>query len=290
MRISRHDWPALLLVLFCVDIAAQVPQAKTLEPRSAKAGTVVKITGVGLDQTKIDDAYLTDHRFDLKVKVLEQTSTSLTIRIPPFIKPGRHQLLLQTVGERPSLLEQPVYLVVEVDDAQVAATPVKEKELTAHDLPARDLTPKTLPVSQPVEKAQPARPTVAAIAVPGGAQVPQVRTLEPRNAKPGTVVTVTGVALEKARVDDAFLTDHRFDLKVKVLEQTSTSITFRIPPFVKPGRHQLLLQTAGEKPMLLEQPVFLVVDVDDVQVAAKEPGVKDKTGVEKDATNSERQP
>src|SRR6476661_2826123 len=75
------------------------------------------------------------------------------------------------------------------------------------------------------------------------ADVPQVQTIEPRNAKPGTVVSVTGVSLEKAKVDDAFLTDHRFDLKVKVLEQTPTTLKFRIPPFIKPGRHQLLLQT-----------------------------------------------
>ena len=75
---------------------------------------------------------------------------------------------------------------------------------------------------------------------------------------------------EKAKVDDAFLTDHRFDLKVKVLEQTPTSLKFRIPPFIKPGRHQLLLQTSGDSPKLLEQPVYVTIDIDDVQVADKD--------------------
>lgn len=136
--------------------------------------------------------------------------------------------------------------------------------------------------------------SLVALTVPLFAEVPQVLTIEPKNAKPGTVVSVTGNYLDKARVDEAFLTDHRFDLKVKVLEQTPTSIKFRIPPFIKPGRHQLLLQTTGDTPSLLEQPVFLSIDLEDI-VASKE-GDKDKekdkekgSGTEKGAANSEKQ-
>jgi hypothetical protein len=128
---------------------------------------------------------------------------------------------------------------------------------------------------------------VVAIGV-ASAEVPQALTIEPRNAKPGTVVSVTGNYLDKARVTDAFLTDHRFDLKVKVLEQTSTSLKFRVPPFVKPGRHQLLLQTAGETPILLEQPVYLSIELDDLAQGPKE-SEKDKdknAGSEKGAANT----
>ena len=124
------------------------------------------------------------------------------------------------------------------------------------------------------------------------AEVPQALTMEPRNAKPGTVVSVSGNYLDKTRVTDAFLTDHRFDLKVKVLEQTSTSIKFRVPPFVKPGRHQLLLQTAGDTPLLLEQPVFLSVELEDLAQAPKESD-KDKekaAGTEKGAANTTDKP
>jgi hypothetical protein len=124
-------------------------------------------------------------------------------------------------------------------------------------------------------------------------QVPQVLTIEPKNAKPGTVVSVTGNFLDKTRVDDTFLTDHGFDLKVKVLEQTPTSIKFRVPPFIKPGRHQLLLQTTGDNPALLEQPVYLSIELD--ELASKE-GEKDKdkekekgSGSEKGAANSDKQ-
>jgi hypothetical protein len=106
---------------------AEVPQVLTIEPKNAKPGTVVSVTGVSLDQTKVDDAFLTDHRFDLKVKVLEQTPTSMKFRVPPFIKAGRQQLLLQTTGDVPKLLEQPVFLLIEIEDV-VAAEPEKEKE------------------------------------------------------------------------------------------------------------------------------------------------------------------
>ena len=55
-------------------------------------------------------------------------------------------------------------------------------------------------------------------------------------------------------MDEVYLTDHTFDMKVKVLDQTDDSIEFRIPPFVKPGRLQLVVKTAGKEPLLLEQP------------------------------------
>ena len=90
---------------------------------------------------------------------------------------------------------------------------------------------------------------------------PQVTRLEPKIAQPGTVITVTGVALGKAKVEEVFLTDHRFDMKVKVLEQTDQTLKIRVPPFVKPGRHQLLLLTSGQNPVYLEQPVYVLVEI-----------------------------
>jgi hypothetical protein len=108
------------------------PQATKLEPKTGKPGTIVVIKGVSLDKTKVDEVYLTDHRFDIKVKVLEQTEDTLKIRIPPFVKPGRQQLLLLTGGKIPTYLEQPVWVLVEsVDD--------KDKEVVAEK---KDATPK----------------------------------------------------------------------------------------------------------------------------------------------------
>jgi hypothetical protein len=94
-----------------------------MEPRVGKPGTVIVIKGMSLGKEEVDEVYLTDHRFDLKVKVLEQSGDRLKIRIPPFVKPGRQQLLLLTGGKNPTYLEQPVWIQVEEagEDKEVVA-------------------------------------------------------------------------------------------------------------------------------------------------------------------------
>jgi hypothetical protein len=61
-------------------------------------------------------------------------------------------------------------------------------------------------------------------------------------------------------VDEVYLSDHTFDMKVKVLDQADDSIEFRIPPFAKPGRLQLVVKTAGKEPLIMEQPVYITVE------------------------------
>jgi hypothetical protein len=102
------------------------PQMTTISAKAAKPGDVIEITGVGLDPAKVDEIYLTDHKFDMKVKVLEQKSTTLKLRVPPFAKAGRMQLLLLTKGDDPKLLEQPLYLLIE--DPSTEVTQVKKPE------------------------------------------------------------------------------------------------------------------------------------------------------------------
>jgi hypothetical protein len=78
------------------------------------------------------------------------------------------------------------------------------------------------------------------------AQVPVMRQAVPDIGKIGSVLRIQGDFLGKAKVDEVYLTDHTFDMKVKVLDQTDDFIEFRVPPFVKPGRLQLLVKTAGK--------------------------------------------
>jgi hypothetical protein len=108
------------------------------------------------------------------------------------------------------------------------------------------------------------------LALPARAQVPQMNTVQPDSGKVGSVLRIHGVYLGKEKVDEVYLTDHTFDMKVKVLDQTEDSIEFRIPPSAKPGRLQLLVKTPGKKPLLLEQPVYITVEEKDpsVEVAA----------------------
>jgi len=96
--------------------------------------------------------------------------------------------------------------------------------------------------------------------IPQMSRTPQMRTVQPDSGKIGSVLQVHGVYLGKALVDEVYLTDHTFDMKVKVLEQADDSIEFRIPPSVKPGRLQLLVKTTGKEPLLIEQPVYITVE------------------------------
>src|SRR5271170_4138191 len=107
----------LVLSLFCfagaASLSAQVPVMIKVLPNSGKIGSVLRIEGAFLGKTKVDEVYLTDHTFDMKVKVLNQTEDFIEFRVPPFVKPGRLQLLVKTTGKEPLLLEQPVYITIQ---------------------------------------------------------------------------------------------------------------------------------------------------------------------------------
>jgi hypothetical protein len=107
----------LVLSLLCLagaaSLPAQVPVMQRVLPDSGKIGSVLRIQGNFLGKTKVDEVYLTDHTFDMKVKVLAQTDDFIEFRVPPFVKPGRLQLLVKTTGKEPLLLEQPVYITIE---------------------------------------------------------------------------------------------------------------------------------------------------------------------------------
>jgi hypothetical protein len=102
------------------------PQMTSISAKAAKPGDIVDISGLGLSSTAVDEVYLTDHKFDMKVKLLEQTDKVIKFRVPPFAKPGRVQLLMLTKGEEPKLLEEPVYIMIEeatTEVGQVTAPP-----------------------------------------------------------------------------------------------------------------------------------------------------------------------
>ena len=106
----------------------KVPQVDTMTPRVARAGDTLVITGIALDESKVDELYLTDHKFDMRVKVLNQSATEIRMRVPPFAKPGRLQLLILTKAreaEDPKLLEQPVY--VQIEEAPTEIGQIKAK-------------------------------------------------------------------------------------------------------------------------------------------------------------------
>jgi len=112
----------------------------------------------------------------------------------------------------------------------------------------------------------------------------QVEAVAPKVVKPGDSVVISGVALDDAHVETVYLTDHKFDMQCKILEQNAKTIKFRIPPFAKPGRMQLLIltkQTKTEDPLLLELPAYLLIQEASTEVGELQPGAKAKKGNQK---------
>ncbi len=116
----------LSLSLLCIgaaaSLSAQVPMMNKVEPDSGKIGSVLQIHSAFLGKTQVDEVYLTDHTFDMKVKVLGQSNDIIEFRIPPSVKPGRLQLLIKTTGHEPLLIEQPVFITVEEPKETLEAT------------------------------------------------------------------------------------------------------------------------------------------------------------------------
>ena len=129
----------LVLSLLCLagaaSLTAQVPVMHDVQPDSGKIGSVLRVHGFFLGKARVDEVYLTDHTFDMKVKVLEQGPKVIKFRVPPFAKPGRMQLLMlmkpEKEGSDPKLLELPAYLLIEdaQEITQVQPPPAKGKKV-----------------------------------------------------------------------------------------------------------------------------------------------------------------
>jgi hypothetical protein len=127
--------PALLLAACCFATDELAPQITKVEPRVAKPGDTVVVTGVSLGDDRVDEVYLSDHKFDMKVKVLEQNAKMIKFRVPPFAK-GRMQLLMlmkpAKENEDPKLLELPAYLLIE-DVTEITQNQAQDKSKNTKD-------------------------------------------------------------------------------------------------------------------------------------------------------------
>lgn len=115
--------------------------------------------------------------------------------------------------------------------------------------------------------------------------VPMMRALDKEEAKRGDSVVVSGENLGKANVGELYLTDGANDVKLTITEQTNSAITFVVGKEVKFGRYSLMILTAGETPMFIEQPVKLNV----VERYTPKPPAEEAPAVPSTAAPSESQ-
>ena len=99
------------------------------------------------------------------------------------------------------------------------------------------------------------------IAVWAEQPMPKMVTVDPLNGKAGDVIVATGENLQKDAVAKLYLTDGKNDVVCEMLEQTDTTIKFKIPAKVPQGvRLTVMVLTAGKDAKLIEQPVKVEID------------------------------
>ena len=84
-----------------------------------------------------------------------------------------------------------------------------------------------------------------------------VTAVDPLTAKAGDTVSAKGAAIDDGNVDSLYLTDGTTDVKCEVVEQTATTIKFKVPVTMKPGRWAVMVHT--KKGQFIEEPVRLTV-------------------------------
>ena len=100
---------------------------------------------------------------------------------------------------------------------------------------------------------------------------PRLFSVDPGGCAPGGEATAAGQNLTGDSVAKLFLTAGGNDVELEVIEQSADSIKFRVPDGTAHGHYNLMVQTAGDAPALMEQPVQLeVADAETLAAKAEE--------------------
>jgi hypothetical protein len=97
----------------CMSAIDGVPKMTAVVPDTGKAGDVMTVEGEFIGKASVAELYLTDGTTDWKCEILEQTDTTIKVKIPAKAKQGRHTLMVLTAGPAPKLIEEPVKVTVE---------------------------------------------------------------------------------------------------------------------------------------------------------------------------------
>jgi hypothetical protein len=102
-------------VLFAADVKdiPTLPLMQVIDPYNAVAGQTVTITGERLGKAFVNEVFLTKGNTDLKLELVVQTDTRLTLRIPKDTPTGRFRLMVLTAGAEPRFIEQPLSVNVQ---------------------------------------------------------------------------------------------------------------------------------------------------------------------------------
>jgi hypothetical protein len=104
---------ASLLAFAAGDLKSQaMPMMRTVEPYNAKVGIEVVVSGDNLGKEFVAEVYLGAGGKNTKVEVTSQSEKELKFKVPT-VKPGPYRILVLTKGAEPTMIEEPVRLLVE---------------------------------------------------------------------------------------------------------------------------------------------------------------------------------
>jgi hypothetical protein len=92
--------------------ADAAPKFTEVAPVSGKAGAEFTITGENLTKTHVAEVYFTDGKNDVKCDIVDQQATTIKVKAPAKVAPGRFSLMILT-ADRSRFLEQPVKVTIE---------------------------------------------------------------------------------------------------------------------------------------------------------------------------------
>lgn len=134
-----------LFALSAALCSAAIPRLFSADPGACSPGDEVTVEGQNLGEENLAKLFLTAGGKDVEVEILEQAGETLRFAVGADTPHGNYNLMVQTAGPTPALMEQPVR--VEIGDKdEIAAKQEAERKLEEELL-------------APVEPAEPAEPT-----------------------------------------------------------------------------------------------------------------------------------
>jgi hypothetical protein len=104
------------LVAICAAVdpkePAPTPLMRTVDPYMVKVGGEVTVAGDNLQKERIAEVYLTIDKTNTKVQVTAQSEKELKF-IVPNVKPGSYRVTVLVRSVDPTLIEEPVRVVVQ---------------------------------------------------------------------------------------------------------------------------------------------------------------------------------
>jgi len=113
----RRTWHVFVVLFFAANLSySATPRLTSVEPDAGKHGDELVVSGQNLGSSNVTNLFLTAGGKDYEVEIKEQTSDSIRFTIPEKVEFGAYNLMIQTGGATPALMEQPVRCTVENEE------------------------------------------------------------------------------------------------------------------------------------------------------------------------------